>query len=266
VQYHNIDFKEALKRMGGDLLQAPMASRPIPPTPVQVIPDQEWQSNAWKPVDLASDCLIDDPAGEPGRRYLIARAISRASIHLWLLGYGVVFNRPAIFIPYLDLGDVITAVKYRFIDERAEKNKALRFSMMSGSLPCLFGLQNIQPSDHTLLFVEGELNAISVAQCVPRGVAVVSAGSDSNGNPGLLHALAARFEHVIIWMDNPIKTMAMRDRMARDALLLKSPVLHGRKWDANEMLKAGVLGKFLTRQLEVECLGVISPRGYQVPI
>jgi hypothetical protein len=267
MQYHNIDFKEALSRMGGDLqAPAPIVRHMIPPVPVQVSPDQDWQSNALKHIDAASDCLIDDRAGEPGRRYLTARGISQASIHLWLLGYGIVFNRPAIFIPYLDVGNVITAVKYRFVDERAKQKKSLRFSMMAGSLPYLFGLQHIQPSDHTLLFVEGELNAISVAQCVPRGVAVVSAGSESNGNAILLHAMAARFDRVVVWMDNPIKAIAMQNRMARDAQLLQSPVKDGHKWDANEMLKAGVLAKFLTRQLSVDCLGVVSPRGYQVPI
>ena len=111
--------------------------------------------------------------------------------------------------------------------------------MRSGSLPYLFGLQHIQRADHTLLFVEGELNAISVAQCIPRGVAVVSAGSDSNGNAIILHALAARFDRTVIWMDNPIKAVTMRNRMGRDAQLIQSPVKNDHKWDANEMLRAG---------------------------
>ncbi len=265
MRYHNEDFKQALARVGGEF-QDPIVRRVIPPVPVQVAPDQEWQSQALKEIDVASDWLIEGPAGEPGRRYMTERGISRGSIHRWLLGFGIVSNRPAIFIPYLDVGDMITAVKYRFIDQRAKDNKASRFMMKTGSLPYLFGLQHIQESDQTLLFVEGEFNAISVAQCVPRGVAVVSAGSESNGNANILHALAARFDRLVIWMDNPIRAMAMRDRMARDAQLLRSPVKDGRKWDANEMLKAGVLAKFLTRKLSVECRGLISPRGYQVPI
>lgn len=256
MRYHNVDFKEALTRMGGDLqTPSPIAPRVIAPTPIQVAPDQDWQSNALKHIDAASDCLIDDPAGTPGRRYLLERGLSRASIHLWLLGYGTVFNRPAIFIPYMDVGNVITAVKYRFIDQRAKKNKTLRFSMMGGSLPYLFGLQHIQRTDRTLLFVEGEFNAISVAQCVPRGVAVVSAGSESNGNTILLHALAARFDRVVVWMDNPVQAVLMSNRMGRDAQLLQSLVKDGRKWDANEMLKAKVLIDFLTHQLSVDCLG-----------
>jgi DNA primase len=256
MQYHNIGFKDALTRMGGDLqAPAPVRTRVVAPVPVQVAPDQEWQSQALKEVDAASDCLIEEPDGTQGRRYLLWRGISRASVHLWLLGFGRVHNRPAIFIPYMDVGHVITAVKYRFIDRRAKQNKALRFSMKSGSLPYLFGLQHVQASDHTLLFVEGEFNAISVAQCVPRGVAVVSAGSESNGNAVLLEALASRFDRAVIWMDNPIKALAMRERMRRDAQLLQSPIKEGRKWDANEMLKAGLLPEFLTHQLGVACLG-----------
>ena len=100
MQYHNIDFKQALDRLGGDLQHpVPIAPRVIAPIPIQIAPDQDWQTQALKHIDAASDCLIDDlslgwPAISPGTWDLAA------SIHLWLLGYGVVFNRPAIFIPY----------------------------------------------------------------------------------------------------------------------------------------------------------------------
>jgi hypothetical protein len=96
-----------------------------------------------------------DESGEAGRQYLAARGISRGSIFMHLLGFAVISKRPTIVIPWLDIGDVVTAVKYRFIEELASQNKGKRFSMMAGSMPYLFGLQHILSSDKTLLFVEG---------------------------------------------------------------------------------------------------------------
>jgi hypothetical protein len=176
-----------------------------------------------------------------------------------LLGFARVYQRPAIVIPWLDVGNVVTAIKYRFIDDQAKSEKGKRFAMMTGSIPYLFGLQHVLPSDETLLFVEGELNAVSVLQTLPRGVSVVSAGSDTNGNAALLRALATHYRRVFIWTDEPEKAKAVQEKMQRqDAQLLKSPVIGGRKWDTNEMLQAGLLMDFLERTLSAECFGIPS--------
>lgn len=256
MQYYKLDFKQALERMGGELRRpGPAPARLKPRTPIQVVPDAQWQARALREIILASNCLTDGKAGAAGRQYLTARGISRAAWHMCSLGYGIFCGRPAIAIPYLDIGEVVTAVKYRFIDERSRTDKGARFAMMAGSLPCLFGLQNIMQSDRTLLFVEGELNAVSVLQVLPRGLSVVSAGSDSNGNADILRALAWRYEQVVIWMDDPLKATLHKGHIGRDAKLLQSPIVDGVKWDANEMLKAGMLGDFIERQLSAECLG-----------
>lgn len=262
MQYYNVDFKEALSKMGGEIQKpAPIAPRQIHPAPVQVVPDREWQEKAWKQIDAASDCLLNSDAGDPGRRYLTGRGIHKGMWNMCLLGYGVIFNRPAVFIPWLDLGNVVTAVKYRFMDELAQHDKNKRFAMMTGSLPYLFGLQHVLPSDQTLVFVEGELNAISVLQTLPRGVSVVSAGSDSNGkNDALLHALAFRYDRIVIWMDDPEKVIKIGERMnRRDAKLIKSPKIDNKEWDANEMLQAGLLMDFIKDTLSAECFGIPTP-------
>ena len=126
-------------------------------------------------------------------------------MYMNLLGYATVYKRPAILIPYLDIGNVVTAVKYRFIDKLARSDKTKRFAMLGGSMPYLFGLQHVLESDQTLLFVEGEMNAISVLQTLPRGVSVVSAGSEGNGNAALLRTLARHYKRVFIWTDQPEK-------------------------------------------------------------
>jgi hypothetical protein len=227
-----------------------------PPAPVQVVPSPTWQADAWKLIDKSNSRLVDE-SGEAGRQYLAARGISRGSIFMHLLGFAVISKRPTIVIPWLDIGDVVTAVKYRFIEELASQNKGKRFSMMAGSMPYLFGLQHILSSDKTLLFVEGELNAISVLQTLPRGVSVVSAGADTNGNAALIRTLASKYSRVIVWTDDPEKARTIRERMNRpEARLLKSPVIEGVKYDANQMLQAGLLMEFISAELATECQGV----------
>jgi hypothetical protein len=262
MAYHREDFKAALQRAGGEV-QAPRrelgTGKPVQsPAPVQVLPDDVWQRDARQIVDRASDRLTAEEAGAEGRRYLAARGIMKGSIFSSLLGYDPAkydpktkAKRPAIVIPWLDMGDVITAVKYRFIDDRGKDN---RFCMLGGSMPYLYGLRDILASDKTLLFVEGELNAVSVLQTRPAGVSVVSGGSEGNGNAALLQALAKHYNRAVIWTDEADTARKIRERMNRpDAKLLKSPQLDGVKYDANEMLCNGVLMEFISAELQTTC-------------
>lgn len=264
MRYYNVKFPEAVKRMGGELRPDPSRA-PLrverKPELLQVIPPQEWQARAWKAIDRASDRLIDGPEGKPGRDYLTARGINRASMYVNLLGFDPAKydpvterKRPAVVIPWLDVGNVVTAVKYRFIDDLA-RDKSKRFIAMGGGIPCVYGLQNVLADDETLLIVEGELNAVSVLQVMPRGVSVVSMGSDTGGNAAIIQALAKHYKKVVIWMDDPHKIKDMRGKIARnDAKLLKSPVIDGVKYDANEMLKGDLLRAFLDDQLAAVCV------------
>src|SRR5689334_5958862 len=59
MQLHNEDFKAALKRAGGEV-QAPLrpmgTGKPVtPPAPVQVLPSDEWQRDAWRKIDAANN-------------------------------------------------------------------------------------------------------------------------------------------------------------------------------------------------------------------
>jgi hypothetical protein len=251
MRYHNVDFKEALRRMGEPLPDRKPENTPRPP--VQVTPSPDWQAEAWRQIDAASDALIADETSQAAQ-YLAGRGISKGAIYMNLLGCAEVYGRPAIVIPWLDSGNTVTAVKYRFIDELARTDTRKRYAMRKGSMPFLFGLKHILETDTILLFVEGELNAVSILQCQPRGVSVVSAGSEGNGNEALIRTLASRYRRVFVWTDEAEKGHGIRGRMNRkDAALIKSPVLEGRKWDANEMLQAGALVDFLARKLSVGC-------------
>jgi hypothetical protein len=258
MTFHNEKFIDALQRAGGDITApAPRQGKPVQaPAPVQVLPPEEWQRDAWEFVTAAAERLTDTAEGEQGRRYLLARGISPAMMDSALLGFAEAYGRPAIVIPWTDTGNVITAVKYRFIDPLASQDKGRRFSMMAGSMPYLYGCDIIRDSDKTLLFVEGELNAVSIMQTRPEGVSVISGGSEGNGNAALLRALARHYDRVVIWTDDPEKGRGIRERMNRpEARLLKSPVLDSVKYDANQMLRAGLLADFISAELATVCNG-----------
>jgi hypothetical protein len=262
MAYHNENFKDALKRSKGDI---PVYRHIIGKaqtgdlaSPVYTLPDSAWQAQAWKQVDQANDRLMSDE-GIRGREYLASRGLHRGSMYMHLLGFAIISRRAAIVIPWLDVGNIITAVKYRFIDDSARTEKGKRFLMMAGSHPYLFSLQHVLENDESLLFVEGELNAISILQIHPSGVSVVSAGSDSSGNSTLLQALARRYRCVVVWTDEHDKACSMRARMVRpEAHILKSPVIDGVKYDANQLLQAGFLMDFISRELSTECRGIPS--------
>src|SRR5687768_11328210 len=66
MAYHNIDFREALKRMGGEVQQpVQRLAHPSPRqlVPVQVAPAQDWQAEAWRQIDTASDQLLEGEVG-----------------------------------------------------------------------------------------------------------------------------------------------------------------------------------------------------------
>jgi hypothetical protein len=271
MEYLRVDFKEALKRAGGELEQPTRQSPPQQPKSNNTPPSQDWQADAWKHVGAASDALLgiapdSDPISSAGflaaheetsisqaaRAYLMSRGIDRAAWASFQLGFVIAYKRPAVVVPYFD-GNIIIAVKYRFFDTIARQDKGRRFSMLSGSKPYLFGLSHVIPNARNLLVIEGELNAISIIQQMPRGLATVSIGSETNMPAAALRKLADRYERVFIWMDDKERAQELQRRMGRDATILKSPIAKGQKYDANLMLQAGVLPEYLSRTFGTVC-------------
>jgi len=262
-----IDFKTAyLKLTGGKLSSthprpfAKPGSRPLS------LPSDEWQAKALKHMDAASDRLLDPEEGLTGRNYLIGRGLSRALWMAWHLGFSMEWDpktrrkRPAIVIPWLDMDaerDLITAVKYRFIDDDPQ---GLRYISMTGSVPLLFGLWDVIDLDTKLLLVEGEMNALSIWQCRPRGVSVLSFGSQSGGRPDILKAVVGRYQRIFIWCDDAERTMQVQAMLGRSCSKLQSPDRDGVKMDANALLKTGELSIVLSRIFEVECMGRTANR------
>jgi hypothetical protein len=257
MRLKGLDFKAALQMAGGEI---DTPTRREPPTPPKIeLPSEGWQRKAWHIVFAASDRLTREPEGEAGRRYLVGRGISKGSIYAFWLGYATAYGRPCIVIPYFDSRSAdpdagnLVAVKYRFIDPQAQKGN--RFSMLSGSNPLVFGLNQVYGGETTLLLCEGELNAVSIVQTRPQGIATVSAGSDTNGGT-VLRNLAEGYKRVVVWMDDTEKARELRAKIGRsDATIIKSPVDKNIKYDANQMLMENLLHDFIEGKLSTVCQG-----------
>jgi hypothetical protein len=244
------DFKQAFAFCGGDVQARPRVQvAPVAPPPVE-LPDPAWQAQRWQEVNKTSHALIHSPHAQPAREYLAARCLHRATWEVNLLGFGYVFKRPAIVMPWCDIGadETITAIKYRFIDGDLKH----RYMMARGSVQILFGLQAAAGHD-VLILVEGEINAMSISQTSAYELLHVDAlsfGSDTGSRLHVLNRVAQDYKRVIVWADDAERSNAIRSSLARPADALCSPVIDGVKYDANALLQKAWLSEFLRETLK----------------
>ena len=251
----NLSFKQALESLGGNV-QLPPRAQMIAHDPGFIFPDLDWQSNAWRMIDAASDCLASQD-GNAGRLYLEQRGISRATVLTYRLGFAWITKseRPAIVIPWFDDsgkdGELITAIRYRFIDDLAKQEKSRRFMMAEGSKPIIFGLHAAAGHD-VLILVEGEFNAMSISQVSAAEVMNIDAlsfGSQSGSHQDVLRKISQEYKRVIVWADDPEKAKEIRSALKRPADALCSPEIDGTKYDANALLQLAWLTDFLVEAI-----------------
>jgi hypothetical protein len=179
-----------------------------------------------------------------------SRRINLRTAQAFRLGYDPeVFDpatkskRPAIIIPWLDRSGTITAIKYRFIDELAAQDKGRRFSQKKGSESLLFGLNACSKDSKPrgVVIVEGEFNAMAIAQAVGDSVDVLSVGSQGNSRGlefALQHCEKYPGVNVMLWFDEE-KQVKEAFKVFPKGIGVKS--LDG--LDANDILKTyGILG------------------------
>lgn len=257
MHLENCDFKTALRALGGKLqITSPARTAPPAPRPLIELNSEAWRREAWEFVNRASIRLFDDPEGQPSRDYLTRRGLRPNIIGRALLGFDIVYGRPAIVIPYFDEDGTrytITGVKLRFIDQRAKDKKqrysAPKFSTGESSKFYLYGMFGLCRQANRLVLVEGELNRNSIKQIDPEKTHVLSLGSETIDGiqKEILKVLAPKYEHVLIWMDNPDRALEVQTLMTRpDATLLRTVEKDGVKLDANELLQRGLLAEILT--------------------
>lgn len=243
----NLNFKQALESLGGNAIRPRPSVAPQPPA--ITLPDQSWQAENWKKVERAWKELLESPRAQPGHEYLIDRCLDRSTWDANILGFTYVFNRPAILIPWWDVGtcDTITAVKYRFIDDLAERDKSQRFTMAKGSKTILFGL-NAAAGNNILILTEGEFNAMSIKQTSDHfglHIDALSFGSESGSRENILQQVAQDYKRVVVWADDAERSNAIRLSLSRWADALCSPIVDGVKYDANALLQKAWLADFL---------------------
>lgn len=275
---HRVDFAGAVAILTGQSAQ-PMARRvmPQPSTATQPKPRQYdgWSEQVGKVVSDARERI------EAGYAYLNGRGLSPFTGVSFGLGFRpdaplpgtwdrkarrhVVDPQPAIVIPWYRAGK-LTAVRYRFLEthaytdvdnrDRTVKQSSVHDSDFAGvlygghvlpefcSMPVPESGKCVERL-RTLVLCEGEINAMSIWQTAQMwNWDVLSLGSESQKlTPGAV-AFAERYSRVIAWMDKPEIARKVMSQIA-GAVAVNSPVVDGRKVDANDMLKSGQLAEFL---------------------
>lgn len=216
----------------------------------------QWQSEARRRLEAAQAALYDEDnaAAAAGRAYLTERGLR---FDMWVafgLGFGNAWNikagrkMPALWIPWQNRQ--ITAIQYRFLGVGKDDETADRFGQLKGGDRYLFGLQHCLEAEpgrlSTLFLVEGELNAVSIFQCVYGlyPVDVLSFGPRANlrnaGVAPLAAKVAQRYKRVIVWADEPGDALSALGTVP-NALPIRSPQIDGKEHDANDLLRAGLL-------------------------
>lgn len=260
---HNCDNTQAIAALwdlvnGAAVSIAP--SKPPEPAPakIQRWRAADWQADAHRRLTDAQDCLLNRPAGQPGRDYLAQRGIKPPTWEAWGLGFAPAWSAaagshmPAVWLPWRNRQ--ISALQFRFLTD----DKSLRFGQLAGGERFLFGLQHLIEAGPdaapgrlaNLLLVEGEINALSLWQTIEDGrypADVVSFGPQANIRnhqvQRLAAAIARRYKRVIVWADEPDAALAGLGALppALRSLAVRSP--NGR--DANVLLVAGALDDVL---------------------
>lgn len=252
-----LDFKGAVGWLTGAQMSNAVATRPAAPAqPERTEPDEDWRADAERIVLEAKAALwawLDVPGSNAGADYLTARGLEPGTWQAFGWGFGMHGDRLAIVMPWYRAGK-LSAIRYRFITPGADGQRLVsRAGSKFGGI--LYGGQALEPGaeqTRTLVLCEGEINAASIWQAAHESrVDVLSLGSESAKLTEPMIAHAAKYKHVIVWMDKREVALALREKLPARTVAVSSPLRPGqdgqeRKWDANDMLRAGRLGAFLS--------------------
>ncbi len=225
---------EAAKMLTGD--QFVTSSTPArPAAPKEPSPNMLDQDLANEVIERGVKLLPDSP----GLAYAESRGLSLKTLARYEVGFDPLrfdpqakVKRPALIMPWIAADGAVEAVKFRFIDNVGD----LRFTSLKGSSPLLFGVHALPAAPVAFVVVEGELNALSLAEAYGREVAVLSIGSKGNqqGLRAACEMYRTRFSgvRVILWLDDENDVITARKTFGGRVVGLKSPDAH----DANVIL------------------------------
>lgn len=256
---HDVNFKTACEILGaGADAPTPERRRPVAksdqPKERSQWKSDRWQQDAIRQMETALARLGTDD-GARGRKYLLGRGLEPEVWKAWKLGYEPDLVRnlkvdgawvkerlgPAITLPWTD-GRLVKALQFRLLDYPDS-----RYWQKANGDRTIFGA-HLVARRRILVVCEGELNAVSFWQVGHEDVDVVSYGPQDNiehASP-YLRKLASRYDHVLIWADEPAKALEAVDLVGCGAVPAYSP----RKKDSNDLLREGVLADVFALVLE----------------
>lgn len=262
----NCSFNDAVARMAGNAIATPSEQRRPMASPGKKEQPADWAGNAFALLATAQEALYSEKDTR-GAEYLTARGLTPAIWRRFGLGYKsdcglpgtwnaetkerTYSPQPAILMPWY-AGRRLVALRYRFLDkhtyidignkEQTNKQGALFGSEFAGRL---FGGQSMARACEnlrTLIICEGEINTMSIYQVAGETrVDVLSIGGESSHLTPAMVAYARRFKHVMVWADRPEVAKGLMEDLP-GAYGVASP---GGQ-DANDLLRAGHLGGYLT--------------------
>lgn len=267
---HGIPMHAAVDMLAGRIAYSPVAA-PVtqpsaPPTDEDNAYNAAWRAKVATTAQRNYERLLEDTTNAAdARSYLLSRGLRPDTWQAFTVGYD---RRPvpgnkdagavmAISWPICHETDAtVYGIKYRYLVAQPSGDKTLRYTSLGGTRTAerLFGAQLLFADRtaplRTLVFCEGEINAMSIWQASNMsGVDVLSFGSESqNKLPSWAISLAARYGSVITWLDDAEKAVevAAQLRHLPYVTALRSPLRDGRKADANVMLVDGKLGALIT--------------------
>lgn len=262
-----LDFKGAVGFLTGAQMSNAVTQRAQPAQPAvaeRTEPDEHWRADAERIVLAAQAALWAGdrvPGCNAGAEYLAGRGLEPHTWQAFGWGFGTHGDRLAIVMPWYR-GGRITAIRYRFLQptENGDRLISRGGSRFTG---VLYGGQTLEPGAEglrTLILCEGEINAASIWQVAHDSrLDVLSLGSESTTLTDAMIAHAAKYRHVVVWMDKREVALRLREKLPDRTVAVSSPVRPGldgqdRQWDANDLLRAGKLGAFLTA-VRLRCCG-----------
>ncbi len=261
-----VGFAEAVTRLTNGVM--PVSAQRTTPQPKAATAEKWTDADRSEAIAFLRDAQQALWTNDAATDYLRGRCIEAHTWQAFGLGYadkpagvGRAFQQPAIVMPWYRAGRLM-AIRYRFLDpvklvdkdgkEELHKIRSWRGSEFSG---VLFGGQALapfigqsvaegeQPIERlrTLLIVEGELNCAACWQVAHEtGLDVLSLGSESAHLSQNAVRFAQRYGVVMVWADREDVARRLMGTIP-GAFGLKSPGGN----DANDLLKAGLLGGFL---------------------
>jgi hypothetical protein len=239
----------------------------------------DWRHSAARRL-RAAQIALSDAAGNPWSaqphvhsdrlavQYLHKRKLTIDTAQRYGLGCCIT-KRPnterrdlAIAIPWYDGADQLTALRYRFVPCDGDAGLSKLSSELGSRYTGLYGRHTLtrwasDASDgrhterlRTLVLVEGELNAMSIAQ-VAGGVGqrhdwrldVVSIGSESQHLTDEDVAFCGRYGRRLCWLDKRGVAAQVAAQIGAEALASPDDQ------DANDLLQSGLLAGFLASVL-----------------